>query len=151
LRGPALHRGGGVSYWSIASLSKSAAGISDDEPDAFAKLRAASEDDAVAELLAVVLGVEGGPQPVRDRPSLSATVSFLRESVAPVFGIGDRESSVWCLNRGPSKLSPCTAWAVVGGLSSRLEPGSGRLRPPEARVGVPNDNGSGVGSGLCRT
>jgi hypothetical protein len=67
LRGPALHCGGGVSYWSIASLSKSAAGISDDEPDASAKLRAASEDDAVAELLAAVLGVEGGPQPVRDR------------------------------------------------------------------------------------
>jgi len=51
-------------------------------------------DDAVAELLAVVLGVEGGPQLVRDRPSLSATVSFLRESVVPVFGIGERESSV---------------------------------------------------------
>ncbi len=61
LTGRALPYGEGVSYWPVASMIKASAGITDDDPaaEAFEKLRVSCESDAVADLLAVALGVLG--------------------------------------------------------------------------------------------
>jgi class 3 adenylate cyclase/tetratricopeptide (TPR) repeat protein len=61
LTGRALPYGEGVSYWPVASMIKASAGITDNDPasEAFEKLRVSCESDAVADLLAVALGVLG--------------------------------------------------------------------------------------------
>jgi len=61
LTGRALPYGEGVAYWPIVSMIKASAGITDDDPaaEAFEKLRLSCESDAVADLLAVALGVLG--------------------------------------------------------------------------------------------
>jgi class 3 adenylate cyclase/tetratricopeptide (TPR) repeat protein len=61
LSGRALPYGEGVTYWPLASMIKESAGIKDDDPvgDAFEKLRASCESEAVADLLAAALGVLG--------------------------------------------------------------------------------------------
>jgi tetratricopeptide (TPR) repeat protein len=48
-----------VTYWSIAEMVKASAGISDDDPleQAFEKLRDTCEDEAVADLLGLAVGV----------------------------------------------------------------------------------------------
>jgi class 3 adenylate cyclase/tetratricopeptide (TPR) repeat protein len=64
LTGRALPYGEGVTYWPIASMVKASAGITDDDPaaEAFEKLRSSCESDAVADLLAVALGVLGATE-----------------------------------------------------------------------------------------
>jgi class 3 adenylate cyclase/tetratricopeptide (TPR) repeat protein len=64
LTGRALSYGEGVAYWPIASMIKASAGITDDDPaaEAFEKLRVSCESDAVADLLAVALGVLGAAE-----------------------------------------------------------------------------------------
>jgi class 3 adenylate cyclase/tetratricopeptide (TPR) repeat protein len=59
LRGRCLPYGEGITYWPLAEMVKSAAGISDDDPvkEAMEKLRAACEDEAVADLLGLAAGV----------------------------------------------------------------------------------------------
>jgi class 3 adenylate cyclase/tetratricopeptide (TPR) repeat protein len=59
LKGRALPYGEGITYWPLAEMVKIAAGISDDDPvaEAVGKLRAACEDEAVADLLALASGV----------------------------------------------------------------------------------------------
>jgi class 3 adenylate cyclase/tetratricopeptide (TPR) repeat protein len=59
LAGRCLPYGEGITYWPLAEMVKAVAGISDDDPidEAFAKLRACCEDEAVADLLGVALGV----------------------------------------------------------------------------------------------
>src|SRR5215213_1546561 len=59
LAGRSLPYGEGVTYWPIAEMVKVAAGITDDDPvlEAVSKLRAACGDDAVADLLALAVGV----------------------------------------------------------------------------------------------
>jgi class 3 adenylate cyclase/tetratricopeptide (TPR) repeat protein len=59
LRGRCLPYGEGVTYWALAEMVKSAAGISDDDPvkEAMEKLRACCEDAAVADLLGLAAGV----------------------------------------------------------------------------------------------
>jgi class 3 adenylate cyclase/tetratricopeptide (TPR) repeat protein len=59
LGGRCLPYGEGITYWPLAEMVKSAAGISDDDPvkDAMEKLRACCEDDAVADLLGLAAGV----------------------------------------------------------------------------------------------
>jgi class 3 adenylate cyclase/tetratricopeptide (TPR) repeat protein len=61
LTGRALPYGEGIAYWPIVSMIKASAGITDDDPaaEAFEKLRVSCESDAVADLLAVALGVLG--------------------------------------------------------------------------------------------
>src|SRR5205823_5049651 len=61
LTGRALPYGEGVAFWPIASMVKASAGITDDDPaaEAFEKLRLSCESEAVADLLAVALGVLG--------------------------------------------------------------------------------------------
>ena len=66
LTGRALPYGEGVTYWPLASMIKASAGITDDDPasEAFEKLRVCCESEAVADLLAVALGVLGAAEDV---------------------------------------------------------------------------------------
>ena len=59
LQGRSLPYGEGVTYWPLAEMVKSAAGIADDDPleVAIEKLRAFCEDEAVADLLGLASGV----------------------------------------------------------------------------------------------
>jgi class 3 adenylate cyclase/tetratricopeptide (TPR) repeat protein len=59
LFGRSLPYGEGVTYWPLAEMVKSSAGISDDDPldEARTKLRACCEDEAVADLLGLAVGV----------------------------------------------------------------------------------------------
>jgi class 3 adenylate cyclase/tetratricopeptide (TPR) repeat protein len=59
LKGRSLPYGEGITYWPLAEMVKTAAGIHDDEPvrEAFDKLRACCEDEAVADLLGLAAGV----------------------------------------------------------------------------------------------
>jgi class 3 adenylate cyclase/tetratricopeptide (TPR) repeat protein len=69
LSGRCLPYGEGITYWPLAEMVKAVAGISDDDPieEAFAKLRACCEDEAVADLLGLASGLlealEGGRSP----------------------------------------------------------------------------------------
>ena len=71
LSGRALPYGEGVTYWPLASMIKASAGITDDAPasEAFEKLRLCCESEAVADLLAVALGVLGAAEDGRDAPA----------------------------------------------------------------------------------
>ena len=59
LSGRCLPYGEGITYWPLAEMVKSAAGITDDEPtdEAHEKLVASCEDEVVADLLALASGV----------------------------------------------------------------------------------------------
>src|SRR5579859_4597786 len=59
LSGRCLPYGEGVTYWPLAEMVKASAGISDDDPldKAYGKLRACCEDEAVADLLGLAVGV----------------------------------------------------------------------------------------------
>ena len=59
LSGRCLPYGEGVTYWPLAEMVKASSGISDDDPldDAHQKLRACCEDEAVADLLGLAVGV----------------------------------------------------------------------------------------------
>jgi class 3 adenylate cyclase/tetratricopeptide (TPR) repeat protein len=69
LKGRCLPYGESVTYWPLAEMIKAAVGITDDEPleEAFEKLRACCEDDAVADLIGLASGlleaVEGERSP----------------------------------------------------------------------------------------
>jgi class 3 adenylate cyclase/tetratricopeptide (TPR) repeat protein len=73
LSGRTLPYGEGVTYWPIASMIKASAGIGDDDPanEAFEKLRLSCESEAVADLLAVALGVLGAAEGERTQDQLS--------------------------------------------------------------------------------
>ena len=64
LSGRTLPYGEGVTFWPLASRIMASAGITDDDPanDAFEKLRMSCESEAVADLLAVALGVLGAAE-----------------------------------------------------------------------------------------
>jgi class 3 adenylate cyclase/tetratricopeptide (TPR) repeat protein len=73
LSGRTLPYGEGVTYWPLASMIKASAGIKDDDPigDAFEKLRASCESEAVADLLGAALGVLGAAEGARTQGELS--------------------------------------------------------------------------------
>ncbi len=73
LSGRALPYGEGVTYWPLASMIKASAGIKDDDPanEAFEKLRVCCESDAVADLLALALGVLGAAEAERTGDELA--------------------------------------------------------------------------------
>jgi class 3 adenylate cyclase/tetratricopeptide (TPR) repeat protein len=73
LAGRTLPYGEGVTYWPIASMIKASAGITDDDPanEAFEKLRLSCESEAVADLLAVALGVLGAAEGERTPDQLN--------------------------------------------------------------------------------
>lgn len=59
LAGRCLPYGEGITYWPLAEMVKVAAGISDDDPveEAYRKLRECCEDEAVADLIGLAVGV----------------------------------------------------------------------------------------------
>jgi class 3 adenylate cyclase/tetratricopeptide (TPR) repeat protein len=59
LSGRCLPYGESVTYWPLAEMIKAAAGISDDDPleEAFEKLRACCEEEAIADVLGLASGV----------------------------------------------------------------------------------------------
>jgi class 3 adenylate cyclase/tetratricopeptide (TPR) repeat protein len=59
LAGRCLPYGEGITYWPLAEMVKAAAGISDDDPveEAYEKLRECCEDEAVADLIGLAVGV----------------------------------------------------------------------------------------------
>ena len=59
LSGRCLPYGEGVTYWPLAEMIKSAAGITDDDPleEAFEKLRACCEEETVADVLGLAAGM----------------------------------------------------------------------------------------------
>jgi class 3 adenylate cyclase/tetratricopeptide (TPR) repeat protein len=73
LSGRTLPYGEGVTYWPLASMVKTSAGISDDDPanNAFEKLRVSCESEAVADLLAVALGVVSAAEGERSSQQLT--------------------------------------------------------------------------------
>jgi class 3 adenylate cyclase/tetratricopeptide (TPR) repeat protein len=72
LRGRSLPFGEGVTYWALAEMVKQSAGIADDDPigDAFEKLRACCESDAIADLLAAAAGLIGASEREHKREEL---------------------------------------------------------------------------------
>ena len=73
LSGRTLPYGEGVTYWPLAAMIKASAAIGADDPaaDAFEKLRACCESEAVADLLAAALGVLGAAEGDRTPAELS--------------------------------------------------------------------------------
>jgi tetratricopeptide (TPR) repeat protein len=84
LSGRALPYGEGVTYWPLASMIKTSAGISDDAAasEAFEKLRLCCESEAVADLLAVALGVLGAAEDGRTAGELTWAVTLWAEQLA---------------------------------------------------------------------
>jgi class 3 adenylate cyclase/tetratricopeptide (TPR) repeat protein len=84
LRGRALPYGEGVTYWPLASMIKDSAGITDDAPasEAFERLRLCCESEAVADLLAVALGVLGAAEEGRGAAELTWAVTTWAEQLA---------------------------------------------------------------------
>ena len=72
LRGRCLPFGEGVTYWALAEMVKQSAGITDDDPiaEAFEKLRACCESDAIADLLAAATGLLGASEREHNREEL---------------------------------------------------------------------------------
>src|SRR5580765_4371411 len=72
LRGRSLPFGEGVTYWALAEMVKQSAGIADDDPigEAFDKLRACCESDAIADLLAAAAGLIGASEREHKREEL---------------------------------------------------------------------------------
>jgi class 3 adenylate cyclase/tetratricopeptide (TPR) repeat protein len=86
LSGRALPYGEGVTYWPLASMIKASAGITDDDPanEAFEKLRRCCESEAVADLLAVALGVLGAADSERNAQELTWAALRWAEQLADV-------------------------------------------------------------------
>ena len=86
LRGRCLPYGEGITYWPLAEMVKTVAGISDDDPieEAFEKLKACCEDEAVADLLGLASGVlealEGDRSPQEIAWAARAFVEKLAET-----------------------------------------------------------------------
>ena len=86
LSGRTLPYGEGVTYWPLASMIKASAGITDDDPanEAFEKLRLCCESEAVADLLAVALGVLGAAEGERTPEQLTWAALRWAEQLAEV-------------------------------------------------------------------
>jgi class 3 adenylate cyclase/tetratricopeptide (TPR) repeat protein len=84
LRGRCLPYGEGVTYWSVAEMVKASAGISDDDPleQAFKKLRETCEDEAVADLLGLAVGVLEAVEGERSQQEIAWAVRSWTEQLA---------------------------------------------------------------------
>jgi predicted ATPase len=84
LRGRCLPYGEGVTYWSIAEMVKASAGISDDDPleRAYEKLRETCEDEAVADLLGLAVGVLEAVEGERGQQEIAWAVRSWAEQLA---------------------------------------------------------------------
>jgi len=86
LGGRCLPYGEGITYWPLAEMVKSSAGISDDDPvaEAMAKLRACCEDEAVADLLALASGVLEAVEAERSAQEISWAARAWADMLADV-------------------------------------------------------------------
>src|SRR6476469_4452867 len=84
LVGRCLPYGEGVTYWPLAEMVKSSSGISDDDPldDAQQKLRACCEDEAVADLLGLAVGVLEAVEGERSQHDISWAARAWAEQLA---------------------------------------------------------------------
>ena len=84
LSGRCLPYGEGITYWPLAEMIKTAAGISDDDPldEAFEKLRDCCEDEAVADLLGLASGVLQALRGERGQQEISWAARELMEQLA---------------------------------------------------------------------
>jgi len=84
LKGRCLPYGEGVTYWPVAEMVKSSAGISDDDPldEAREKLRACCEDEAVADLLGLAVGVLEAVEGERSQQEITWAVRAWAEQLA---------------------------------------------------------------------
>jgi class 3 adenylate cyclase/tetratricopeptide (TPR) repeat protein len=95
LIGRCLPYGEGITYWPLAEMVKTVAGISDDDPieEAFEKLKACCEDEAVADLLGLASGVlealEGDRSPQEIAWAARAFVEKLAETQPVVLAFED--------------------------------------------------------------
>src|SRR3954471_3530446 len=86
LSGRCLPYGEGVTYWPLAEMVKASAGISDDDPldEAFGKLRACCEDEAVADLLGLAVGVLSALEGERAQQEIAWAARAWAEQLAEV-------------------------------------------------------------------
>ena len=95
LIGRCLPYGEGITYWPLAEMVKTVAGISDDDPieEAFEKLKAHCEDEAVADLLGLASGVlealDGDRSPQEIAWAARAFVEKLAETQPVVLAFED--------------------------------------------------------------
>jgi class 3 adenylate cyclase/tetratricopeptide (TPR) repeat protein len=95
LVGRCLPYGEGITYWPLAEMVKTVAGISDDDPieEAFEKLKAHCEDVAVADLLGLASGVlealDGERSPQEIAGAARAFIEKLAETQPVVLGFED--------------------------------------------------------------
>jgi class 3 adenylate cyclase/tetratricopeptide (TPR) repeat protein len=86
LGGRCLPYGEGITYWPLAEMVKSSAGISDDDPvrEAVEKLRASCEDEAVADLLGLASGVLDAVEEERSAQEIAWAVRAWADQLADV-------------------------------------------------------------------
>ena len=84
LAGRCLPYGEGITYWPLAEMVKTVAGISDDDPieEAFDKLRACCEDEAVADLLGLASGVLEAVEQERGQQEIAWAAREFAEKLA---------------------------------------------------------------------
>jgi class 3 adenylate cyclase/tetratricopeptide (TPR) repeat protein len=84
LSGRCLPYGEGVTYWPLAEMVKASSGISDDDPldDAHRKLRDCCEDEAVADLLGLAVGVLEAVEGERSQQDISWAARAWAEQLA---------------------------------------------------------------------
>ena len=84
LSGRCLPYGEGVTYWPLAEMVKASAGISDDDPldEAREKLRAYCEDEAVADLLGLAVGVLEAVEGMRGQQEIAWAAREWAEQLA---------------------------------------------------------------------
>jgi len=86
LVGRALPYGEGVTYWPLAEMVKSAAGITDDDPldEAFEKLRECCAEESIADVLALAAGMMEALEGERSPQEISWAAREVMESIADV-------------------------------------------------------------------
>jgi class 3 adenylate cyclase/Tfp pilus assembly protein PilF len=86
LTGRCLPYGEGVTYWPLAEMIKAAAGISDDDPleEAFDKLRACCEEEAIADVLGLAAGMLEALEGERSSQEIAWAAREVMETLADV-------------------------------------------------------------------
>ena len=110
LQGRSLPYGEGITYWPLAEMVKTSAGINDDEPvrDAFGKLRACCEDEAVADLLAVAAGLLEAVEDEKSQQEIAWAARVGRETraAAAAYSSSRTSTGVRSLFTSSSSTSP---------------------------------------------
>jgi ATP/maltotriose-dependent transcriptional regulator MalT len=86
LSGRCLPYGESITYWPLAEMIKAAAGISDDDPleEAFEKLRACCEEEAIADVLGLAAGVLEALEGERSAQEISWAAREVMHNLADV-------------------------------------------------------------------